>query len=411
MNFRQATPDDIYRLARLWAQSFPGERRVEDRAAQLGARIPYGGVETAWLLEERGRLAGAFRGFAMRQHLGGALIPMLGLASVATAPTARRRGVGRALCVHALRVGRERGDLVSVLYPFRPSFYRRLGWGVAGELESHHFSPSALPAYDEAAGVRAAEEDDYGSIMHCYSRVAARSNGLIERDGGIWAFHLSQERVFPFLYEANGVSGYILARFAPGSAPGEGLLSVVELVAEDDVAYRGLLGWLALQRDQVREVRYDARPDERFEFRLEDPRPPGFRPARRLWYPTAHRIRGPMLRIIDLPGLFEARTRWGMVEGEAFTSRLEVEDAELPENSGPWTLTLADGRMRVRRGGDGGMVEAVLGTDMATLAEIFVGTLSPSVAVELGLARGEGAVGALDRIFAPHRSFWLLDEF
>lgn len=117
------------------------------------------------------------------------------------------------------------------------------------------------------------------------------------------------------------------------------------------------------------------------------------------------------MRIIDLPGLFEARTRWGMVEGEAFTSRLEVEDAELPENSGPWTLTLADGRMRVRRGGDGGMVEAVLGTDMATLAEIFVGTLSPSVAVELGLARGEGAVGALDRIFAPHRSFWLLDEF
>lgn len=408
---RSAEGADLYPLARLWAQSFPGERTVADRVAQLEAGIPYGGLDTAWLLEDRGRLAGAFKAYTLRQHLGGASVPMLGLAAVATSPTARRRGVGRALCEHALRLGRERGDLVSVLYPFRPSFYRAFGWGVAGELQSYRFSPAALPAYEQARGVRGAEPEDLGAVMACYARAASRSNGLIERDRGVWAYHFDRNAVYPFLYEGNGVSGYLLARFGAGPAPEAGVLSVLELVAEDDDAYHGLLGWLALQRDQFREVRYDARVDEHFEYRLSDPRPPGFQPARGLWYPCARRIRGPMLRIIDLPKLLEARTGWGGEPGGACTWVLEVEDAELPENSGAWTLTLEGGRIRVRRGTDGRAAVAVLATDMATFAEVFTGSVAPSVAVRVGRARAEGAVGVLDRIFAPDRSFYLLDEF
>src|SRR5690606_39293364 len=97
--------------------------------------IPYGGIETAVVAEEHGRIIGAFRAYRMSEHLGGTTVPMLGLAAVATAPEARRRGVGRALCREAIRLGRERGDVVSVLFPARPAFYRALGWGLVGELQ------------------------------------------------------------------------------------------------------------------------------------------------------------------------------------------------------------------------------------------------------------------------------------
>lgn len=411
MELRRAESDDIESLARLWAQSFPGERTVADRVAQLEAGIPYGGLESSWLLEERGALAGAFKAYGMTQYLCGTAVQMLGLAAVATAPTARRRGVGRALCRAALRLGRERGDLVSVLYPFRPSFYRALGWGVAGELRSFRFRPRALPAYSEAGGVRGAGQADLPEIAACYARGAAGSNGLIERDSGVWAYHFQREGVYPFVYDGNGISGYLLARFSAGGAPEAGILSVLELVAEDDDAYRGLLGWLALQGDQFREIRYDARVDEHFERRLSDPRPPGFRPARNLWYPTSKLVRGPMLRIIDLPGLVRARKEWGDGGGVAFTCYLEVDDPELPENRGPWTLTLEEGGAMLRPGGDPQAADAALSTDAATFAEIFTGTVAPSVAAALGEARIEGAAGALDRIFAPARPFCLLDEF
>jgi predicted acetyltransferase len=182
-------------------------------------------------------------------------------------------------------------------------------------------------------------------------------------------------------------------------------------VAEDDDAYRGLLGWIASQGDQFREVRYEARPDEVFEHRLTDPRPPGFQPARSLWYPSARRIRGPMLRILDLPALLHARNRLGGEAATAFSCALEVEEPQLPENRGPWTFTLEGGRARVRAGADPRAADAALATDAATFAEIFTGTIAPTSAARLGLARIEGAGHALGRIFAPDRTFWLLDEF
>lgn len=411
VQIRRAESADLEPLAQLWAQSFPGRRTVEDRVAQLEAGIPYGGLESSWILEDSGRLAGAFKAYYLTQYLGGVGVPMLGLAAVATAPTARRRGVGRAICRAALRIGRERGDLVSTLYPFRPSFYRALGWGAAGELYSFRFSPQSLPSYEEVSRVRAAVEEDTPDLAAVYARVAARSNGLIERAPGTWAYHLSKSSTYPFVYEANGIRGYILARFEAGDAPGAGILTVQELIAEDDDAYRGLLGWLSLQGDQFREVRYDARPDEYFEDHLTDPRPIGFRPARSLWYPTARVIRGPMLRVIDLPGLIGTLTDWGQRTESGFTIYLEIEDPELPHNTGPWTFALEGGRATLERGGDPRLVDAILRTDIATLSEILTGTLSPSAAFQLDKAEVEGSISALDRLFRPSKPFWLLDEF
>lgn len=410
MEFRKAEPADVIPLAELWNQAFPGTRTVADRIRQLETGIPYGGLESAWLVEERGRLAGAFRAYRMIEHLGGAALPMLGIAGVATAPTARRRGVGKALCRHALRVGRDRGDVISVLYPFRPSFYRALGWGLAGELEAYRFSPGALPVYDEAADVRAGGPRDREGIAACYARVAARTNGLIERDPVLWSYHLDVAGVYPFLYAPDGaVRGYVLARFDRGPAPEAGSLSIVELVAEDDVAYRALLGWIALQRDQVREVHYEARPDERLELRLTDPRPPSFRPIRGLWFPTARRIRGPMLRVLDVPAALEARTRWG--DDVAFIVSLEIDDPDLPENRGPWQVAFEAGRATVTEARSTHPNDAALTTDAATFAEIYTGTLSPSTAVRFGLATGDGELRALDRIFTLDPPFWMLDEF
>ena len=94
----------------------------------------FGGIESAWISERAGRIAGAFRAYALTQHMHGTAFRMMGLASVAGDDTARRRGGGRELCEHAIHVARDRGDVLSMLYPFRPSFYQALGWGMTGEL-------------------------------------------------------------------------------------------------------------------------------------------------------------------------------------------------------------------------------------------------------------------------------------
>lgn len=410
MEFRMADAADLRPLAELWALAFPGERTVAERMRQLEAGVPYGGIESAWIAEEDGRLAGAFRAYRLMQHVAGVPLPTLGLAAVATAPTARRRGVGRALCRHALRVGRERGDVLSVLYPFRPSFYHALGWGVVGELHSYRFVARALPDFDEAAAVRPAGPGDREAIAACYARVAARSTGPIDRDRGIWSLHLDAPGVHAFVFERGKVRGYVLVHFGRGVAPDAGSLHVRELVAEDEAAYFGLLGWIAAQRDQVRQVRYDARPDERLDLLLADPRPPAYRPTRGLWFPVARRIRGPMLRVLDVPAALAARPCWSEEPAFGLTLAIEVDDAEIPENRGPWDMAIEERGARVHPRHAPG-ADARLTTDAATFAQIYVGELLPTEAVRLGRARIEGAADALDHAFRLPQPFWMLDEF
>ncbi|HEY8468793.1 MAG TPA: GNAT family N-acetyltransferase [Longimicrobiales bacterium] len=409
MKVRRAERADIKPLAELWSHAFPGERTVADRIRQLEAGIPYGGIETAWVVEEGGRIAGAFKAYRFTEYIAGASLPMLGLAAVAVSGAARRRGLGRRMVTDAMRIGRERGDIVSVLYPFRPDFYQALGWGLAGELLACRFRPESLPELDGYEHVRPATPEDRAGITACYARVAQRSNGPIRREAEVWTHHLETPGVHAFVYAPREVHGYLLTRYGRERSPEHRSLYIRELIAETDEAYRGLLGWVSRQRDQWRRVRYDARRSERMTLRLADPRPPGFHPARALWFPTAMALRGPMLRVLDVRAALAARSYGDDDSAIHGTLEIEVRDEQLPENRGPWRLELSPDGAEVRRAN--GRADARLVTDPATFAQIYAGELSPGVAAWLGRAEVEGAVRLLDRAFVASEPFWLLDEF
>lgn len=414
LRIRQAEPGDAAPLARLWARAFPGERTVADRERALEEGLPYGGIESAWLHEQDGHLTAAFRAYPFTQYINGTPLRSMGLAAVAVAAAARRRGLGRQLCVAALRVGRERGDIISALYPFRPAFYRSLGWGIVGGLHAHTFRAGALPDDPARDAVRPAEPDDDEAIMACYARVAERSNGLIRRDARAWKVRLGpwvegdDAGRITAVVGHDRAAGYMLARSRPARSPEHRTIRIAELVAEDEIAYRSLLAWLAGQRDQWPYVRYDAPRGDALEHRLADPRPPGFRPERGLWFSTARLLRGPMLRVLDVPAALHAR-RWEDLPGGELGVEIEVLDREIPSNRGPWRLDLHAGGATVRSP-DAHRPHARLVTDAPAFAQIYCGELLPSEAARVGLAQVAEA-SRLDSAFRAVEPFWLLDEF
>src|SRR5688572_10499016 len=228
---RRGRQEDIPALAELWTRAFPGERSVEQRIRQPETGGVFGGIEATWLVEASGRMAGAFRAYSLTQHLHGCAYPMMGLGAVAVDETVRRRGIGRQLCVEAVRIGRQRGDVLSVLYPFRPAFYEALGWGHVGELHAFRFRPESLLRAGTAEVLRAAA-DDTTALAACYARVAAATNGLIARTPRIWRQHLEADTVHAYLTGAPRVEGYLIARFSRGTVPDERSLYIHELVAE-----------------------------------------------------------------------------------------------------------------------------------------------------------------------------------
>ncbi len=429
---RPATADDIREIARLWDDAFPGDRTVADRIRMLETGGGYGGLESVIVaIDPAHGIVGATKIYRMTESIAGTAMPMMGLAAVAVAPARRRQGIGARLCTEAIAIAADRGDVISVLYPFRPDYYERLGWGLVGALHEYRFHTRALDAGPTDGHVRRAIlERDAEAMAACYSRVAAGSNGPIERDRRVWAYRLTGEEmgvrpvdaealwtgrlepaVRAVVHDDGGVTGYALLNYVTGSSSEDGTLEVRELMAEDDEAYRGLLAHIAAQHDQWPRCHYFARADERFDDFLADPRPPGFRGARSLYFPTARVVRGPMLRVLDVPGGLRARRFFAA--GGATEAEIEVvvADPQRPANDGPWTVRLdPTGAAEVEAGG-APSPDAVLHTSPQTLARIFAGEIPPTVAALHGRARIEGNGPLLDRAFATRQRFWLLDEF
>jgi predicted acetyltransferase len=272
----------------------------------------------------------------------------------------------------------------------------------------YRFRPESLSA-SENTPVRLASSADEPAIAACYARTARLSNGLIERTARSWRRHLDAPSTHAYIHTTSGMRGYMLLRYGRGRTAETRPLFIRELVAEDDQVYAELLGWIALQRDLWRVIRYDAAPDEHFDLRLRDPRPPAFRATRWLWQPTARVIRGPMLRIVNVAEAITRRREWGAAQPLSFT--LSVTDPVLADNAAPLRVdfdgSVATVESASRHGESGTRLEAEIGT----LTQIYAGELTVRTAARLGLAQAAGDVDALDALFRPSSAFRLLDEF
>ncbi|MEV4617991.1 GNAT family N-acetyltransferase [Asanoa sp. NPDC049573] len=127
-------------------QSYAFDKSPTEQAVSTYYRdmLPYHSGNLTLVAEENGATVAAVSGIPMRQNVRGTILPMVGVAGVATHPLARRRGYVRALLNRLLESMRDDGHPVSVLYPFRTSFYARFGYVSLPQHRSATFSPAGL---------------------------------------------------------------------------------------------------------------------------------------------------------------------------------------------------------------------------------------------------------------------------
>lgn len=80
----------------------------------------------------------------LKQNIRGKIIPMGGVANVATHPAARRKGYVRALMHQIYEKFADEEIGVSCLYPFKEAFYQRLGYVTLPQAKIIRFDPKAL---------------------------------------------------------------------------------------------------------------------------------------------------------------------------------------------------------------------------------------------------------------------------
>jgi GNAT superfamily N-acetyltransferase len=392
MEIRQVSADErTETMFPLQAYAFFASPWTDDDRETYRRRMVYYRSALSLVAEEDGRSLACVGAFPMRQNVRGSVLDMAGIASVATHPEARRRGFVRALLGRLLRNMRDRGCVVSALYPFRPSFYGRLGYvglprrrtaelAVAG---LDHLLRADLPGTVHRLPMREAFAAYDGLVMRM----------LEERHG--WA-------VFDDVRKAEfreGTTWVAVARTA-GQVVGTvsyriegygGRLVASDLLTTGPLGRALLLQYLARHADQVERIVVTVGLDDvpelwgtdltvTTESRVSFPRTPG-----------------PMARVLDVPGLA------GMPVGEGDLS-VEVVDDDLI--AGLYRLTGDGGRLSVSAGGPPGAVLTAAG-----LSGLVYGVLDPVDVVARGLGQVSGAaMGPLRGLF-PHAMPYLFADF
>jgi predicted acetyltransferase len=376
---RDCLEDDLEAVWRIRALAFDfsGVRHPDpDFVNGWGARDWHG-----WVGVLDGRVSAFARVWPLRQHFGGAAVPMAGLASVAVDPHARGRGVGRTLLDGLLPDLRERGWAVSALYPSVPGLYRSRGWEFAGVTEWVTVPPEALLAVplggpgasdEDAVALRPADESDVPALRECYAELAREVDGLLDRSSGRFdlARALELDVVTVAVSETGTPRGFLTAsRAEPG-------LVVYELVALSSAASRALLRSVGSWAGQLPAVRMRL-----VEPRLLQPASYGVDVSAEQW----------MLRVVDLPSAVRARgwPRATHLRPELFVD-IDVVDPLAPWHAGPHRLVVHGDTVGIEPGGSGAVRLTPRG-----LAAWYAGAAPVSALRRHGLLDGDAAVASV----------------
>lgn len=395
LEIRLLTRDDLEQAFRLDQQAFnlPDERRELWVEHAVPERIHGAFVED--------RLAAATHVHAFGQFFGERSVPMGGVGGVAVAPEHRGKGLAQRVLTEALRAMRAGGELISTLFPATTSLYRSVGYELAGAAVWHQVSPRSLREIGSANSletVRLDKGDDAAGIRGCYERVAPGINGWVDRGDrrweSLWAWWHAGHHVYACKSSVGEVEAYLVYRHepTPPGASGDYGIRVEQIVAATPQGLRAVWWTLASSASLVDAVTFTASPEDALLLIMPEQRT-GVRGQVR-W----------MLRIVDIQGAVAARGYRPTPEVEVpFT----VEDAILTENSGSWTLRVADGKGRLEAGGQGGPRLGI-----GALSSLYSGWASTGTLARAGLLTGgsPAQLRALDAAFAGPTP-WMMDEF
>lgn len=367
-------------------QSTPASEELL-QALERGQRFADGNLTL--VAEEDGAAVAQVDGLPMRQNVRGTVLPMAGVANVATLPRARRRGHARALLNELLGRMRDSGHAVSALYPFRASFYQRFGYVGLPAIRTVTFPPQAFAGLlraDLPGDVTLAPAaDGYDAYRALTERVLERRHGFSVLPG-FRAVELREAgRRWIVTAWAGGAPVAALTYRITGFG---GVMTASDLLAVSPLGRALLLRFIATHVDQVASVEAAVGPDEQPELWATDLT--GAIKAE-VSFPAAG---APMARVLSVPSL------GGMAAGR---ERVTVAVAGDHFIDGGYALDGRSGTLEVSPAATG---SAAATLTAAGLSALVYGVLDPEDIVIRGLGDIPADPAArLRTLFPPQRPY------
>ncbi len=390
------SPEEVSDFAHIASNAYPGFGSSVAQNAEAVTQLMQEETNSFWGCFEGDRMLGGMRILDLSMNYCGGFVKAGGLGFVAVGLEDKRRGVARRLVKFFLDYCRDQDMGMTLLYPFRPDFYQRLGFGFGQEGREYALAPQQLPTGSSPLEVRPLRPGDMEAVGQCYHRFSATQHGYCRKTWRELEALFKAKGLYGFWAEGR-LQGYLAFDFGRAHETNamKNDLLVREWVWETPHAFSQLCSFLRSQRDQVHRIIFSTQQPD-FHFLSPDPRNGTDNMFNKHYHECHTGGVGLMYRITSLPLWVEAISHRNFNQLDCGL-RVEVADAFCSEQAGSYSLVFEEGKVRL---GDQGAGDITMSLEGAELSSLFMGSVEFSTLYRLGKVRTDPQVGPrLSRLF------------
>ncbi|MFP4457398.1 MAG: enhanced intracellular survival protein Eis [Clostridia bacterium] len=336
--------------ARISALAYPGFDTTPDKLFERLQELNKDDPDSIfYVCEDQDKILGGMRVIDYVMNYNSQFIKISGIGMVAVDLTAKKRGVAKTLLLDYLNISNKNGQYIAILYPFRPDFYYRMGFGYGPKYYNYSFKPTSLNKLEDYDSITYLNGDDLTLIADCYLRYTKQQHGFCERS----SFELKQFRK-KFLkegtiigYKKNGyIDGYLY--FVSKKVNEENFLRhkliIKEWIYNSPEAFRALSGFLNIQKDQYDYIEYETQKDN-FYFAFSDVRRSDLEISHNIAHRVAYSGIGLMYRVVNVEMFIKKVLSEIEINCPELEILLALEDSFMPMNQKVYKLLIRDRRV------------------------------------------------------------------
>jgi predicted acetyltransferase len=289
------------------------------------------------------QMLGGMKFYDFQMNVYGTKILTGGIGSVCVDLLHKKERIAKEMLTYYIRYYREAGASMTLLHPFRVSFYKQMGFGIGPKMHQYRVFPTSLPKGSKDQLVYLSQ-DDKQIMFDCYNRYAAVTHGMIEKnnfEGRRWFDDPSNQYIG--YKQEDRLLGYLVFNFKKASDANFLLndLIVKEMIYETPDALSQLLAFLRSQEDQIRRIIFNTQ-DEDFHYLLSETENGSTDLLPHVYHESNVSGVGLMYRVVDVPALFSQLSSHNFGQ-QTCKLKLTINDSFLPENDGSTIIHFDEG--------------------------------------------------------------------
>lgn len=307
-----------------------------------------------------------------KMNLRSSIVNLAGVGMVHTDMLRKKEKICKDMMTYFIHSSKEKGTNILYLSPFRPDFYKKMGFGYGTSLYHYRISPTSFPKMGSKENLIYANDSDKQDFIDCCNRIFQNTHGSISNK----PFFLNEKfgsgrRIIAYKNKGE-INGALIFSFG-----GDKEMIIEDMFYENAEVLRAFCAFLHSQSDQFNRVLFST-TDEYFYYILQDPTD-GLKNLEN-YTSTINN----MFRVINVAGLFNDLKTTNFNNQNAVIT-IKIHDNFYPENNGSTTIEFINGKANVLPISTDDNIEMCL--DIADFSSLMVGSINIKTLYRLGLLK------------------------